>query len=421
MTVSNNSIVKDMSLAPNGKLKIDWVQSHMPVLNKIREQFEIEQPFKGLKVAISLHLEAKTAYLAKVVQAGGAEVTITGSNPLSTQDDVAAALVEDGITVFAKYNPDPEEYKDHMIKTLETKPDLIIDDGGDLVTILHSERKDLLPQVRGGCEETTTGVIRNRALENSGELQFPMIAVNDAFCKYLFDNRYGTGQSVWDGINRTTNLVVAGKTVVVVGYGWCGRGVALRAKGLGAKVIVTEIDGIKAIEAYMDGFEVMPMKEAAKYGDYFVTVTGNRDVIRGEHIEVMKDGAILSNAGHFDIEINKPELEALSDSKRTVRKDIEEHVLKDGRKIYLLAEGRLVNLAAGDGHPAEIMDMTFALQALSLAYVNEKYQEIGSKVIKVPYELDEKVARLKLEALNLGIDTLTAEQKAYLESWKEEE
>lgn len=420
MTTINKSIVKDMSLAPSGKLKIDWVQSHMPVLNKIREQFEKEQPFKGLKVAISLHLEAKTAYLAKVVQAGGAEVTITGSNPLSTQDDVAAALVEDGITVFAKYNPDPEEYKEHMIKTLETKPDLIIDDGGDLVTILHSERKDLLSQVRGGCEETTTGVIRNRALENSGELKFPMIAVNDAFCKYLFDNRYGTGQSVWDGINRTTNLVVAGKTVVVVGYGWCGRGVALRAKGLGAKVIVTEIDGIKAIEAYMDGFEVMPMKEAAKHGDYFVTVTGNRDVIRGEHIEVMKDGAILSNAGHFDIEINKPELEELSLSKRTVRKDIEEHVLKDGRKIYLLAEGRLVNLAAGDGHPAEIMDMTFALQALSLAYVNENYEEIGSKVIKVPYELDEKVARLKLEALNLGIDTLTAEQKAYLESWKEE-
>jgi adenosylhomocysteinase len=414
------SIVRDMSLAPNGHLKIDWVKEHMPVLNRIREQFEKEQPFKGLKVAISLHLEAKTAYLAKVIKAGGAEVVITGSNPLSTQDDVAAALVEDGITVFAKYNPDPAEYKEHMIKTLETKPDLIIDDGGDLVTILHSERPDLLAQVRGGCEETTTGVIRNRALEKSGELKFPMIAVNDAYCKYLFDNRYGTGQSVWDGINRTTNLVVAGKTVVVVGYGWCGRGVALRAKGLGAKVIVTEVDGIKAIEAYMDGFEVMPMAEAAKHGDYFVTVTGNRDVIRGEHIAAMKDGAILSNAGHFDIEINKPELEALSTSKRVVRKDIEEYVMKDGRKIYLLAEGRLVNLAAGDGHPAEIMDMTFALQAISLAYVNEKYKEIGPRVLNVPYELDEKVARLKLEALGLGIDTLTEEQKAYLESWKEE-
>ncbi|ERI06883.1 adenosylhomocysteinase [Aneurinibacillus aneurinilyticus ATCC 12856] len=409
-----------MSLAPSGHLKIDWVKEHMPVLNRIREQFEKEQPFKGLKVAISLHLEAKTAYLAKVVKAGGADVTITGSNPLSTQDDVAAALVEDGITVFAKYNPEPAEYKEHMIKTLEIKPDLIIDDGGDLVTILHSERPDLLAQVRGGCEETTTGVIRNRALEKSGELKFPMIAVNDAYCKYLFDNRYGTGQSVWDGINRTTNLVVAGKTVVVVGYGWCGRGVALRAKGLGAKVIVTEIDGIKAIEAYMDGFEVMPMAEAAKHGDYFVTVTGNRDVIRGEHMEVMKDGAILSNAGHFDIEINKQELEALAASKRVVRKDIEEYALKDGRKIYLLAEGRLVNLAAGDGHPAEIMDMTFALQAISLAYVNEKYEEIGARVLNVPYELDERVARLKLEALGLGIDILTEEQKAYLESWKEE-
>lgn len=420
MNTTEKSIVRDMSLAPSGHLKIDWVKEHMPVLNRIREQFEKEQPFKGLKVAISLHLEAKTAYLAKVVKAGGADVTITGSNPLSTQDDVAAALVEDGITVFAKYNPEPAEYKEHMIKTLETKPDLIIDDGGDLVTILHSERPDLLTQVRGGCEETTTGVIRNRALEKSGELKFPMIAVNDAYCKYLFDNRYGTGQSVWDGINRTTNLVVAGKTIVVVGYGWCGRGVALRAKGLGAKVIVTEIDGIKAIEAYMDGFEVMPMAEAAKHGDYFVTVTGNRDVIRGEHMEAMKDGAILSNAGHFDIEINKQELEALATSKRVVRKDIEEYVLKDGRKIYLLAEGRLVNLAAGDGHPAEIMDMTFALQAISLAYVNEKYEEIGARVLNVPYELDERVARLKLEALGLGVDILTEEQKAYLESWKEE-
>ncbi|WCK53094.1 adenosylhomocysteinase [Aneurinibacillus sp. Ricciae_BoGa-3] len=420
MNTSEKSIVRDMSLAPNGHLKIDWVKEHMPVLNRIREQFEKEQPFKGLKVAISLHLEAKTAYLAKVVKAGGADVTITGSNPLSTQDDVAAALVEDGITVFAKYNPEPEEYKEHLMKTLETKPDLIIDDGGDLVTILHSERPDLAGQVRGGCEETTTGVIRNRALAKSGKLSFPMIAVNDAFCKYLFDNRYGTGQSVWDGINRTTNLVVAGKTVVVVGYGWCGRGVALRAKGLGAKVVVTEVDGIKAIEAYMDGFEVMPMAEAAKHGDYFITVTGNKDVIRGEHMNVMKDGAILSNAGHFDVEINKPELEKLAVSRRTVRKDIEEYAMKNGRKIYLLAEGRLVNLAAGDGHPAEIMDMTFALQAASLAYVNEKYKEIGPHVLNVPYELDERVARLKLEALGIHLDALTDEQVEYLSSWKEE-
>ncbi|MED1782147.1 adenosylhomocysteinase [Brevibacillus fortis] len=419
MNTVSESIVKDMALAHNGHLKIDWVREHMPVLNRIRDRFEKEKPFAGLKVAISLHLEAKTAYLAKVVQAGGAEVTITGSNPLSTQDDICAALVEDGIRVFAKYNPDPAEYKEHLIKTLETRPDLIIDDGGDLITILHSERRDLLSQVRGGAEETTTGILRLKALEKEGKLEFPMVAVNDAFCKYLFDNRYGTGQSVWDGINRTTNLVVAGKTVVVAGYGWCGKGVAMRAKGLGAKVIVTEIDPIKAVEAYMDGFEVMPMLEAAKHGDYFVTVTGNRDIISKEHFAVMKDGAILSNAGHFDVEVNKVDLNAMSTSSRIVRKDIEEFVLADGRKVYLLAEGRLVNLAAGDGHPAEIMDMTFALQAVSLAYVNEQYKNIGKKVLNVPFELDQMVAQYKLEALNIGIDKLTNEQKSYLESWVE--
>lgn len=398
-------------------MKIDWVKAHMPVLNRVREQFERELPFKGLKVAISLHLEAKTAYLAKVIQAGGAEVTITGSNPLSTQDDVCAALVEDGITVFAKYNPEPEEYKQHLISTLETRPDLIIDDGGDLVTILHAERTDLLEGIRGGAEETTTGILRLKSLEKDGALKFPMVAVNDAYCKYLFDNRYGTGQSVWDGINRTTNLVVAGKTVVVVGYGWCGKGVAMRAKGLGANVIVTEVDAIKAVEAYMDGFRVMPMREAAKLGDFFVTVTGNRDVISGEDFDVMKDGAILSNAGHFDVEVNKPDLAERAQSVRTVRRNIEEYHLKDGRKIYLLAEGRLVNLAAGDGHPAEIMDMTFALQALSLKYVNEQYQQIGTRVLNVPYELDEQVALYKLESLGIQIDSLSDEQKAYLDSW----
>lgn len=422
MTMTGNakqdSIVRDMALAPDGRLKIDWVAAHMPVLNRIREQFEREQPFKGLKVTISLHLEAKTAYLAKVVQAGGADVTITGSNPLSTQDDVCAALAEDGITVYAKYNPEPAEYKALLVKALETKPDLIIDDGGDLVTILHAERPDLMANLRGGAEETTTGIIRLKAMEKDGSLKFPMVAVNDAYCKYLFDNRYGTGQSVWDGINRTTNLVVAGKTVVVVGYGWCGKGVAMRAKGLGAQVVVTEIDAIRAVEAYMDGFTVLPMREAAKLGDFFVTVTGNRDVIRGEHYEVMKDGAILSNAGHFDVEVNKPELEAMSVSKRVVRRNIEEFRLKDGRSIYLLAEGRLVNLAAGDGHPAEIMDMTFALQAMSLKYVNDRYEAIGAKVVNVPYELDEQVARYKLEALGTGIDKLTDEQKTYLDSWQ---
>ncbi|MDL1164261.1 adenosylhomocysteinase, partial [Yersinia pestis] len=305
----------------------------------------------------------------------------------------------------------------HLISTLETRPDLIIDDGGDLVTILHSERTDLLEEIRGGAEETTTGILRLKSLEKEGSLKFPMVAVNDAYCKYLFDNRYGTGQSVWDGINRTTNLVVAGKTVVVVGYGWCGKGVAMRAKGLGANVIVTEIDAIKAVEAYMDGYRVMPMREAAKLGDFFVTVTGNRDVISGEDFDVMKDGAILSNAGHFDVEVNKPDLSERSQSVRTVRRNIEEYHLKDGRKIYLLAEGRLVNLAAGDGHPAEIMDMTFALQALSLKHVNDQYKSIGNRVVNVPYELDEQVALYKLESLGIAIDSLSAEQKSYLDSW----
>lgn len=414
-----DSIITDLALAPEGHLKIDWVQAHMPVLNRIREQFEAEQPFKGLKVTISLHLEAKTAYLAKVVQAGGAQVTITGSNPLSTQDDVCAALVEDGITVFAKYNPEPEEYKSLLIKALETKPELIIDDGGDLISILHSERPDLRAQVRGGAEETTTGILRLKAMEKEGKLDFPMVAVNDAYCKYLFDNRYGTGQSVWDGINRTTNLVVAGKTVVVAGYGWCGKGVAMRAKGLGANVVVTEIDAIRAVEAYMDGFTVLPMSEAAKIGDIFVTVTGNKDIIRGEHYDVMKNGAILSNAGHFDVEVNKPELASRSISVRTVRRNIEEYRLEDGRSIYLLAEGRLVNLAAGDGHPAEIMDMTFALQAMSLKYVNERYNELGKHVINVPFELDEQVARIKLESIGVSIDSLSEDQKQYLDSWQE--
>jgi adenosylhomocysteinase len=417
MTLWRKSIIADPTLASEGKLKIDWVQAHMPVLNRIRKQFERELPFQGLRVAISLHLEAKTAYLAKVIQAGGAQVAITGSNPLSTQDDVCAALVQDGITVFAKYNPDPQEYKDLMIYTLETEPHLIIDDGGDLVTILHSERNDLLSYVRGGAEETTTGILRLKSLEREGKLQFPMIAVNDANCKYLFDNRYGTGQSVFDGINRTTNLVIAGKTVVVCGYGWCGKGVAMRAKGLGASVVVTEIDAIKAVEAYMDGFAVMPMSEAAKVGDLFITVTGNKDVIRGHHYASMKDGAILSNAGHFDIEVNIPELSAQSISRRVVRKNIEEFQLLDGRKLYLLAEGRLVNLAAGDGHPAEIMDMTFALQAMALKYVNEQHKDIGRQVINLPYTTDEEVARYKLEALGMGIDVLTDEQRRYLDNW----
>lgn len=416
--MESKSIVKDLSLAPSGHLKIDWVKNHMPVLNSVEGLFKEKQPFKGLNVTISLHLEAKTAYLAKVVQSGGANVTICGSNPLSTQDDVAAALVEDGITVYAKYNPNEEEYKDFLIKSLETKPDLIIDDGGDLVTTLHSERPDLRVNVRGGCEETTTGVIRNRALEKTGNLTFSMVAVNDAQCKYLFDNRYGTGQSVFDGIMRTTNLIVAGKTVVVVGYGWCGKGVAMRAKGLGAKVVVTEVDNIKAIEAHMDGFTVLPMMEAAKVGDFFITVTGNYEVIRKEHMENMKDGAILSNAGHFDVEISKGDLDKISTGKRTVRANIEEYTTSDGRRLYLLGEGRLVNLSAADGHPAEIMDMTFALQALSLQYINEHYQELTPQVLNVPRSVDEKVAEIKLQSEGIAIDTLTEVQTKYLSSWE---
>lgn len=418
MNAIQNSIIKDIKLAPGGHLKIDWASAHMPVLNMIRRQFEEEQPFRGLKVTICLHLEAKTAYLAKVVQAGGAQVTITGSNPLSTQDDVCAALVEDGITVFAKYNPEPQEYKQMLIAALETKPDLIIDDGADLVSLLHAERPDLLAQIRGGAEETTTGIIRLKALQKEGKLQLPMVAVNDAFCKHLFDNRYGTGQSVFDGINRTTNLIVAGKTVVVAGYGWCGKGVAMRAKGLGAQVVVTEVDAIRAVEAHMVGFTVLPMSEAAKIGDIFITVTGNKSVIRGEHYEVMKDGAILANAGHFDVEVNKPDLQAIAVNRRFVRDNIEQFELADGRKFYLLAEGRLVNLGASDGHPAEIMDMTFSLQAMGLKYVNDHYESLGNGVVNVPYEIDERIARMKLESLGIQLDTLTEEQLRYLDSWQ---
>ena len=410
-------VVRDPSLAPEGKLKIEWARAHMPVLARIRERFAKERPFEGLRVAMALHVEAKTACLVRTLMAGGAEVAIAGCNPLSTQDDVAAALQEEGAAVFAKRGVDMREYEELLVRTLETKPHLIIDDGGDLVTILHTSRRDLLDTVRGGAEETTTGIHRLRAMERQGALRFPMINVNGARCKHLFDNRYGTGQSVWDGINRATNLVVAGKTVVVGGYGWCGRGVAMRAKGLGAKVIVTEVDPIRAIEAHMDGFSVMTMKEAAAVGDYFVTVSGNRDVLRGEHFARMKDGAVLANAGHFDVEINVRELAAMAVSRRKVREGVEAFALPGGRTLYLLAEGRLVNLAAGDGHPAEIMDMSFSLQALALRYLGERHAELGGRVVDLPRELDEEVARLKLETLGLAIDELSREQREYLDSW----
>ncbi|RCW50911.1 adenosylhomocysteinase [Paenibacillus prosopidis] len=414
---NNNSMIRDLTLAPLGKVKLDWVKSHMPLLNNIEEQFRSELPFKGLKVSICLHLEAKTGYLAQVIQAGGGEVAVCGSNPLSTQDDVVAALVESGITAYAWHNATDEEYHLHMNRALDFGPNAIIDDGGDLVSLLHGERSGQLKEIIGGCEETTTGIVRLKALEKSGLLRFPMMAVNDAYCKYLFDNRYGTGQSVWDGINRTTNLVVAGKTVVVIGYGWCGKGVAMRAKGLGAKVIITEIDPIKAIEAYMDGFEVMTMPEAAKQGDFFVTVTGNRDVIANEHFDVMKNGALMCNAGHFDIEINKSDLTARAVKIREVRKNIDEYEMKDGRKLYLIAEGRLVNLAAGDGHPVEVMDLTFALQALSLKHIVQNGRLLKAEVHSVPIEIDRNVAYLRLESLGIHIDQLTKEQENYLSSW----
>lgn len=418
MNSAEKSIIYDLNLAPEGRLKMNWAQAHMPVLNRLREKLVVEKPLVGKKVTICLHLEAKTACLAELIRDAGAEVTICGSNPLSTQDDICAALVSGGITVYAKHNPTPDEFKYYLTQSLEDLPDLIIDDGGDLVSLLHAERPDLLRNVKGGCEETTTGILRLRSMEKNGELRFPMVAVNEAFSKFLFDNRYGTGQSVWDSINKTTNLVVAGKTVVVVGYGWCGRGVAMRAKGLGAHVIVSEVDAINAAEAHMDGFAVMPMSEAAKYGDYFVTVTGNKSVINGMHYPFMKDGAILANAGHFDVEINKVDLEEQAVSTQVVRDNITAYTMEDGRQIYLLAEGRLVNLAAGDGHPVEIMDMTFGLQMLCLLYINENSAKIGPQVIDVPYQIDEQVARYHLESLGIQIDSLSEEQQRYQDSWK---
>ncbi len=415
--MTEKSTLRNPSLAPDGKKKIEWVAAHMDILNEILEERKAVQPLKGMRVAIALHLEAKTAYMARVIHELGAEVAICGSNPLSTQDDVAAGLAEMDVEVHSWYGASPKEYVSFLDKVLDTKPQLIIDDGGDLVERLHSTRSDLISEIIGGAEETTTGIHRLRAMEDAGELKFPMVAVNDAYCKYLFDNRYGTGQSTWDGIMRTTNLVVAGKRAVVIGYGWCGKGVALRAKGLGAKVAVCEIDPIKATEAWMDGFDVLPMEKAAETGDFFVTVTGNRDVIRREHIERMKDGAIMANAGHFDVEISKPDLEALSKESKEARKNIRMYRMKDGRRVYLLADGRLVNLAAGDGHPAEIMDMTFALQVSALLYLNENRQ-LPPKVYPVPEEIDRMVASKKLSSLGLSIDTLTKEQERYMASWQ---
>ena len=415
------STIKDLNLAESGERKIRWVEAHMPVLRDIGSDFAREKPFAGLKIALSVHLEAKTAYLCRVLEMGGAEMHVTGSNPLSTQDDVAAALAAKGMDVHAVYGCSDEEYQAHLRSVLSVAPNIIIDDGGDLVHLMHTEFTDLIPQVIGGCEETTTGIHRLRIMDRAGTLRFPMIMVNDADCKHLFDNRYGTGQSVWDGIMRTTNLVVAGKYVVVSGYGWCGKGVAMRAKGLGASVIVTEIDPIKAMEAVMDGFKVMPMVEAAKIGDFFVTVTGCNDVIGEKAFLNMKDGAILSNAGHFDVEVNVAKLKEMAVETGVARNNIQYYKLANGNRINVIAEGRLVNLAAGDGHPAEIMDMSFAIQALSAAYLvkNKDKLKAGEKMtVNVPAEVDKEVAERKLRYWGITIDKLTEEQEKYLGSWE---
>ena len=408
------SEIRDINLAEGGLRKIEWVRRNCPLLSMLKEEFSETKPFAGKRIALSIHLEAKTAYLCEVLAAGGADMYVTGSNPLSTQDDVAAALVSEGLEVHAWHNISAEDYDRCIDAVLSVGPNIIIDDGGDLVHRVHTHFPELIPNIIGGCEETTTGIIRLEAMNREGKLRFPMMLVNDADCKHLFDNRYGTGQSVWDGINRTTNLIVAGKNVVVAGYGWCGKGVAMRAKGLGARVVVTEVDPVKAIEAHMDGFTVLPMNEAAKIGDLFITVTGCSDVIGPEHFGLLKDGAILCNAGHFDVEVNVKALRETAVECREARHNIEAFVLPNGRTVYLLAEGRLVNLASGDGHPAEIMDMSFAVQAMCARWLAEHRNELKAGVYYVPHEIDEAIARKKLETLGISIDALTAEQIAYL-------
>lgn len=412
------SEIRNPQLWQDGRLKIEWVKHHMPLLNGLEKEFSESLPFKGMKVALSVHLEAKTAYLCEVLAAGGAEMYITGSNPLSTQDDIAAALVKAGLNVFAWYDATAQEYEEHIRRVLEVGPNIIIDDGGDLVNLMHTEYRHLIPEVLGGCEETTTGILRLITLNKAKELEFPMMLVNNADSKHLFDNRYGTGQSVWDGINRTTNLIVAGKSVVVAGYGWCGKGVAMRAKGLGAEVIVTEIDPIKAMEAVMDGFKVMKMDDAAALGDMFITVTGCDNVITEKHFLRMKDGAICCNAGHFDCEVDVARLRDIAVETAPARKNIIGYKLANGNKIYVIAEGRLVNLAAGDGHPAEIMDMSFAIQALSAKYLvehkNSISREKGNMINDVPKEIDREVASRKLAFWGCTIDSLTPEQHKYL-------
>jgi adenosylhomocysteinase len=409
--------VKDKSLAPQGHLQIEWASRHMPVLNLIKNRFEKEKPLKGFTLGACLHVTKETAVLVDALIAGGAKIALCGSNPLSTQDDVAAALADKGVHVFAWRGQNTEEYYKCIDNVLDYKPSITLDDGADLVGTLHSKRQAELKNVKGGTEETTTGVIRLRAMERDGCLKYPIVAVNDAYTKYLFDNRYGTGQSTIDGILRATNTLIAGKAFVVCGYGWCSRGIAMRAQGLGANVIVTEVQPIRALEAVMNGLRVMPIAEAAAIGDIFVTATGDINVIRKEHMQKMKDGAIMANSGHFNVEINIKDLESLSTAKRTMRPNLEEYTLKDGRKLYLLAEGRLVNLAAAEGHPSEVMDMSFANQALCAEYI-AKTAKLTPKVFTVPKEIDEKVAELKLKTMGVKIDELTAEQKKYLSTWE---
>lgn len=412
------SIVKDMSLAENGRKKINWVRDFMPALSGIEARFEKEKPFAGLRVAVSVHLEAKTANLGYVLSKGGAEVRLTGSNVLSTQDDVAAGLASMGVETFGIHGVSAEVYEQHLIETLKFKPHLVVDDGGDLIHLLGGKCADLGENLIGGCEETTTGILRLKAREREGILPCAMMAVNDAKAKHYYDNKYGTGQSVWDAIMHTTNLIVAGKTVVVAGYGWCGKGVAMRAAGMGADVIVTEIDPFKALDATMQGFRVMPMSEAAKVGDIFVTVTGCKDVITPEHFAVMKNNAFLTNAGHFDCEVDVAGLAKMAVKKEVRRDNIEGYTLPDGRVLNVIGEGRLVNLAAGNGHPAEIMDMSFAVQALALEWLVKNQGNLEKKVYQVPAEIDDEIGRVKLAAMGLAIDTLTDEQVAYLNGWK---
>lgn len=413
----SNTHISAPESAPSGRAKIDWVRSFMPILNAVRAEFSRTLPFRGMKIAMSIHLEAKTAYLAEVLHAGGAEIHITGCNPLSTQDDVAAALAAEGFTVNAHYGASDALYTEDLVRTLECHPDLLIDDGGDLIALLHGDARRYGDRLIGGCEETTTGIHRLRARHAAGMLDFPMMDVNDADCKHLFDNRYGTGQSTLDGIMNATNLIIAGKTVVVAGYGWCGKGFAMRAKGMGAVVIVTEIDPIKALEATMDGFTVLPMHEAAKLGDLFVTLTGCRDVLTRQDFEVMKDGVLLANSGHFDVEINKEELAALAVEVWERKPNIRGYRMADGRVLNLLADGRLVNLAAGNGHPAEIMDMSFGIQAKSLEFLAREGRTMAKGVYAVPAEIDRAVAEIKLQANGIRIDSLTEEQTAYLHAF----